>query len=161
MVPGLAGPKLDGQMLPPNYLSICIDHLGRWQLSGMQELQEASRPAYLPPSQGRRATLSTPRHTLGHLPICQSRCSGEALVHGSPNGKVCSQQKQAGCHHTVPTIPYVCWKLGKIFSARGKVGPELFYLASSSREPHFSKQKAYSGPGSWPGMGSGARGRHP
>lgn len=48
--------------------------------------------------------------------------------------KVCSQQKQAGCHHTVPTTPYMCWKLGKIFSAQGKVGPELFYLASSSKE---------------------------
>lgn len=146
-------------MLPPNYRSICIDHLGRWHLSGVQELQKASSPAYLLPSQGRRATPSTWRHTLGHLPSCQRRCSVEALAPSSPNGNVCSQQKQAGRHHTMPTTSCMCWKLGKIFSARGKVGPELFYMASGSREPHFSKQKGHSGPGRWPSMGSGARAR--
>lgn len=74
-------------------------------------------------------------------PIFQSRCSVEALAHCSPNESL-HEQRQAGCHHTACATPYMCWELGKIFSAQGKVGPELFYLASNSKELISPNRKA-------------------
>lgn len=38
--------------------------------------------------------------------------------------------------------PYMSWELGKVFSAQGKIGPELFYLASSSNELSSPNRKA-------------------
>lgn len=81
-------------------------------------------------------------HTLCFLPIFQSSCSVEALAHCSVNEKVCREQRQAGCHHAACATPYVCWELGKQVSAQGKVGPELFYLASNSKELISPNRKA-------------------
>lgn len=137
MVPGLAGPKLDGQMLPPpkppSYL-----HRSSRKVASVRCVGTLRGPNACLHSQRRSAWWHNPCL----LPIFQSSCSVEALAQCSVNEKVCREQRQAGCHHTAWATPYVCWELGELFSAQGKVGPELFYLASNSKKLISPNRKA-------------------
>lgn len=47
---------------------------------------------------------------------------------------------------------------GKASLCTGKGWTRAVLLGLKQQRAHFSKQEGYSGPGSWPAMGSGARG---
>lgn len=107
---------------------------------------------------GRRAPLSTLRLTLCHLPHCHSRCSLEALAHGPPNEESL-QSTKAGwlpshcAHHTIHVL-----ETGEDILCTGKGWTRTVLLGLEQQRAHFSKQEAYSGPGSWPSVGSVSQG---